>query len=862
MFGKLGRLFFGVAGLACLLFVIADHSNVPAANAANASDWDAGYIISDSNLYNADAMSVAEIQAFLEQKVSGACGNSNCLKNYRQTTATVTLSFGTCSTYQGAANESAAQILYKVQQACGISAKALLVILQKEQSLITSSSPSSSQMQSALGNACPDTGPCDPAYSGFFMQMYSGARQLAWYGNPNSSFTAIRPGTFQSIQYNPNTACGSSQVFIRNKATAALYYYTPYQPNAAALANLEGIGDGCSAYGNRNFWRIYTEWFGNPQGYAHMSFDSAQGVWGGINISGWAKTDNGTADTKFLWVNVDGSGRAIAAAQPLGWFNIKFPGLGPNHGFSEFFSASPGSHSVCAYYTTSSNQTISDCKYVDVPGGFGSFDSASGTKGGVRIAGWSADATKTGTAPSFLWVTVNGNAGSAMATNRVAGWLPGMFPGTSTGQGFDLIVPTGSGSQVVCVYGAYAQGTSKLYGCKTATVPLGQGSLDSVTAGGGGINLSGWYVDFTRASDSFVWIDVDGRGAAYLTNTNRSWLPGLIPNASISNGFDYFLPAETGQHTVCVYGANSGMKLGCSTVNVPYSAAGSIDSITTTNGGIQLSGWAADLKTSSPAYVWINVNGQGGAVYANQSTPWFEAIWPGRGNSHGFNATIPAAAGTNNVCIYVNSISVSCKSIVVTAGTGSLDSVTATNGGVRFTGWYVDFTRRDSSYIWVEVDGRGQARGTNTALPWLAGYLPGYGINQGFDYTLPVDSPGNHTICVKAANSGALLGCKTVTVASIGTGSFDSATGGSGFIDVSGWAVDFRSANPTFAWINVDGAGGAIYANTDRPWFDTMFPGYGNNHGFDARIPASPGVHNVCAYTGQLSLGCKQVSVY
>jgi hypothetical protein len=53
-------------------------------------------------------------------------------------------------------------------------------------------------------------------------------------------------------------------VRIRNQATANLYNYTPYQPNEAALASLYGDGDECSAFGNRNFWRIFTDWFGDP----------------------------------------------------------------------------------------------------------------------------------------------------------------------------------------------------------------------------------------------------------------------------------------------------------------------------------------------------------------------------------------------------------------------------------------------------------------------------------------------------------------------------------------------------------------------------------------------------------------------
>ncbi|MCA9330031.1 hypothetical protein KDA11_05255, partial [Candidatus Saccharibacteria bacterium] len=35
------------------------------------------------------------------------------------------------------------------------------------------------------------------------------------------------------------------------------------QPNSAALNNLRGTGNSCSAYGNRNFWRLYNDWFGS-----------------------------------------------------------------------------------------------------------------------------------------------------------------------------------------------------------------------------------------------------------------------------------------------------------------------------------------------------------------------------------------------------------------------------------------------------------------------------------------------------------------------------------------------------------------------------------------------------------------------
>jgi hypothetical protein len=72
------------------------------------------------------------------------------------------------------------------------------------------------------------------------------------------------------INYNPNRACSGTTVNIQNRATQALYNYTPYQPNQAALNAGYGSGDGCSSYGNRNFFLYFTDWFGST--YASIRY--------------------------------------------------------------------------------------------------------------------------------------------------------------------------------------------------------------------------------------------------------------------------------------------------------------------------------------------------------------------------------------------------------------------------------------------------------------------------------------------------------------------------------------------------------------------------------------------------------------
>ena len=135
----------------------------------------------------------------------------------------------------------------------------LIVLLQKEQGLITDSFPNSVQYRSATGYGCPDTAACSSRYYGFKNQVRNAA----------ALFRTVLDGGWTNyplgnnyIQYNPNSGCGGSWVNIRSLATSALYRYTPYQPNAAALAAGYGTGDSCSAYGNRNFYSYFEDWFG------------------------------------------------------------------------------------------------------------------------------------------------------------------------------------------------------------------------------------------------------------------------------------------------------------------------------------------------------------------------------------------------------------------------------------------------------------------------------------------------------------------------------------------------------------------------------------------------------------------------
>ncbi len=237
-------------------------------SAASLAGFDPGYIISDYQMGNYNSMSENDIQAFLTKKNS--CQNTNY--NYY-------LSLSANSNYTWhwenghficlseerfgdgeiiGSGETAAHIIWQAAQDYHINPQVLIVLLQKETSLITDPIPNNGDYRKAVGYGCPDTAPCSSQYYGFKNQVRKAAE--LFHTVLSGGWTNYPLGN-NYVQYNPNAACGGSVINIRSLATSALYRYTPYQPNDGALA--AGYGTAyCGAYGNRNFYLYFEDWFG------------------------------------------------------------------------------------------------------------------------------------------------------------------------------------------------------------------------------------------------------------------------------------------------------------------------------------------------------------------------------------------------------------------------------------------------------------------------------------------------------------------------------------------------------------------------------------------------------------------------
>jgi cell wall-associated NlpC family hydrolase len=342
---------------------------------AGDGSWDAGNIISDAVFYDAAAMSVTGIQAFLD-RVGGSCTGGACLRSASYTWGPVSVAW--CSPLPGGSGGFAV-LLAAMTTACGLNPQVVLVMIQKESQGLTRPPPAA-----LTGFGCPDTGPggsanCDSASSGVWAQTWGVVQAFAHLRADPSRINYPVGQTSQILWNVAETGCGAGPVLVQNTATATLYTYTPYQPNPASLAAYPGTGDACSSYGNRNFYRMFTDYFGSTGGGKPTDSTAGGGTFAGgvaVEVNGPTVTlpddPNVAGPVRGQVIGTGSAGIARGIAAGLGLLGLPYvwggggDGAGPNDGCQR----GGGSLNSC--------QGLSgvDCSgltaYVLVQGGFGS----------------------------------------------------------------------------------------------------------------------------------------------------------------------------------------------------------------------------------------------------------------------------------------------------------------------------------------------------------------------------------------------------------------------------------------------------------------------------------------------------------
>lgn len=261
----------------------------------------------------------------------------------------------------------------------------------------------------------------------------------------------------------------------------------------------------------------------------------------------------------------------------------------------------------------------------------------------------------------------------------------------------------------------------------TGSAPIG--SLDRVTAGATGIRVQGWALDRDTSAPVRVHVYVDGTPVGVVARGVRRDVGAAFGHGD-ERGFNRFLRAGVGRHTVCVHALDDrggrNPLLGCRTVTVTDNPPiGSVDEVTATTGGVRVSGWAVDPDSAASLTVRVDVDGAVTAGAADLARPDVAAVL-GRGERHGFSRVVPAAAGPRAVCVSAvdprtgAAARLACRTVTVpgatspSASTGTAPAAGTTSG--RRSAWLHPFS---STSAWNTAIGSRAAfesrTGTRTA---------------------------------------------------------------------------------------------------------------------------------------------------
>lgn len=320
-----------------------------------------------------------------------------------------------------------------------------------------------------------------------------------------------------------------------------------------------GIG---VAYGAGQMWvaEVYMDGDGPPvpNGTPIGRIDNGLRAPGVVGVRGWA-LDPDTTNSITVHVYLDG--RPITAATA----NMSrpdvaaaYPGYGDQHGFWTNVAAGPGDHTVCVYainqYNGTTNPSLGCSLVRNTP--FGSLDVANPSPSGTRVTGWAIAPDVTN--PIEVHLYFNGHIVKATGASGLRPDVAWAYPAYGWSHGFDVNLPSESGSLCAYAINSVGNGNNPLIGCKFVnTNPFG--SLDAVGRWGNGVRVRGWALDVDRTGPVPVHIYVDGRPVAAITaNFGRADVAAAFRAYSASHGFDAVVPLAPGPHAVCAYAINRG----------------------------------------------------------------------------------------------------------------------------------------------------------------------------------------------------------------------------------------------------------------------------------------------------------------
>src|SRR4051794_7067449 len=385
--------------------------------------------------------------------------------------------------------------------------------------------------------------------------------------------------------------------------------------------------------------------------------DSAAQSAGKLRLKGWAFDPDSATSPATVLLKVDRTTHTLVAGATRTDVGTSHPVAGSHHGFDVSYALAEGSHTVCATIRNVSfgSDVALPCKTVRLNfAPVARTTSITAAKTGLSVSGWASDPDTS--APVSVQLSLDGKL---VRTTAASGTGP-----THRGHNFVAHLTTKSGKHTVC-----AVAVNKLYGnhnsassCRTITLALNPlGRFDSLhrAAGSADLQVAGWSFDPDTARAVTVDVLLDGTAVSSIhTGVVRTDVADAYPTAGTRRGFSADVPADDGEHTVCLTARNSGggtdTSLGCKLIIAVHPVAPSAPRRVTAIAGYG----GATISWTAPA-------SDGGA-------PWTKYVVTaapgGRTATVGARATTAAVAGLKANASYsftVRAVNVAGASVAV-----------------------------------------------------------------------------------------------------------------------------------------------------------------------------------------------------
>ncbi|HEY0167324.1 MAG TPA: twin-arginine translocation signal domain-containing protein [Jatrophihabitans sp.] len=338
-----------------------------------------------------------------------------------------------------------------------------------------------------------------------------------------------------------------------------------------------------------------------------------------VTIKGWAYDPDQPSTSINVNIYQDGRGlMGIKASLPRSDVN-RSRGISGNHGFSVTFTASTGRHAYVVYAMNiaggSGNPQIGG-KTITVNAGtapIGHLDSANPVGDSVVLTGWAFDRDSSSTSIAvniyqddkpLMGIRTGVNRPDVNSAYNITGvhGFKAQFKasvGAHNYKVFAMNIGGGTGNTLIGNHSLMVKGASTTSATATpagyVAAPL-PGELESVSAAGNSVRLTGWLHDRQDGSEPAVAVHEDDQVL--------HWYPVDGPLSSDGRrAFDLTIPAGTGLHTYSVYAmaADDGAEgvdyplIGQQAVRVNQAGAvGQVQSVRRLGDTVRITGWAYD----------------------------------------------------------------------------------------------------------------------------------------------------------------------------------------------------------------------------------------------------------------------------